>query len=184
MHSFPTLPYRLWYDSHIPFRSNLVLLFHFIQWLSALNTNYLFSPLRPFVLSTDTICIGIFLPPSWHLLFKVTPNQERVVVAIATDNWTILPLVNKYLLELEKEDTWRWRLPVGLLNNVQYKVADNVLIFLVNFVKAYAYTWSEIYNSLHFVKSRCLQREQSLEIFLNFCQENVSSQVYKQLRYK
>ncbi|XP_072025414.1 AP-5 complex subunit beta-1-like [Amphiura filiformis] len=53
----------------------------------------------------DTIHIGIFLPPSWHLLFKVTPNQERVVVSIATDNWTILPLVNEYLLEVEKDAT-------------------------------------------------------------------------------
>ncbi|XP_038054088.1 AP-5 complex subunit beta-1-like isoform X2 [Patiria miniata] len=50
----------------------------------------------------DTSRIGIFLPPSWHLLLKITAKQDMTVVAIATDNWKTLPLVNTFLHELEE----------------------------------------------------------------------------------
>ncbi|XP_022081146.1 AP-5 complex subunit beta-1-like [Acanthaster planci] len=50
----------------------------------------------------DVARIGIFLPPSWHVLLKVTTKQDMAVVAIATDNWKVLPLVDSFLHQLEE----------------------------------------------------------------------------------
>ncbi|XP_071948645.1 AP-5 complex subunit beta-1-like [Antedon mediterranea] len=45
--------------------------------------------------------LGIFLPPQSHLLLRITSNDNKSVVSIATDNWKILALTNKYLHDLE-----------------------------------------------------------------------------------
>ncbi|XP_033647366.1 AP-5 complex subunit beta-1-like [Asterias rubens] len=50
---------------------------------------------------TTQIQVGICLPPSWHVLLKITTNEDMAVVAIATDNWKILPLVNTFLHDIE-----------------------------------------------------------------------------------
>ncbi|XP_033109739.1 AP-5 complex subunit beta-1-like [Anneissia japonica] len=47
--------------------------------------------------------VGIFLPPQSHLLLRIASNACNSVVSIATDNWKILALVNKYLHELENQ---------------------------------------------------------------------------------
>ena len=50
---------------------------------------------------TTQIRVGICLLPSWHVLLKITTNEDMAVVAIATDNWKILPLVNTFLHDIE-----------------------------------------------------------------------------------
>ena len=39
----------------------------------------------------------VFLPPCYHLLLKFDTTPTSTTVAIATDNWRLLPLVNTFL---------------------------------------------------------------------------------------
>ncbi|XP_026077661.1 AP-5 complex subunit beta-1-like [Carassius auratus] len=38
-----------------------------------------------------------FLPPTCHVLLKITQAEDAIQVSIATDNWELLPFVNSYL---------------------------------------------------------------------------------------
>lgn len=41
-----------------------------------------------------------FLPPQYHTLLKIRPEEDAVHVDIATDNWQLLPHLSSYLLTL------------------------------------------------------------------------------------
>ncbi|XP_077998184.1 AP-5 complex subunit beta-1-like isoform X1 [Glandiceps talaboti] len=62
--------------------------------------------MAPFIVSSSSVGdiyqIGILLPPSSHLLMKIMPLSETAVISMVTDNWKILPLVNRYLHQLER----------------------------------------------------------------------------------
>ncbi|XP_014672098.1 PREDICTED: AP-5 complex subunit beta-1-like [Priapulus caudatus] len=49
----------------------------------------------------ECVSVGIVLPPSSHVLFKMVIEAEKTIVHIATDNWEILPLINRYLLDMQ-----------------------------------------------------------------------------------
>ncbi len=46
----------------------------------------------------------MFLPPCWHLLFKITEQNNSVIVSMATDNIKLLTLASEYLHHLEELD--------------------------------------------------------------------------------
>ncbi|XP_071495474.1 AP-5 complex subunit beta-1-like [Diadema antillarum] len=46
--------------------------------------------------------VAVLLPPRWHLLLRVRLQDDISIVSIVTDNWRILPLVNRYLHCLEE----------------------------------------------------------------------------------
>ncbi len=51
--------------------------------------------------STGETEIGMFLPPSWHLLLRVESREEGAVVSLATDNTKLLALVSEHLHSLQ-----------------------------------------------------------------------------------
>lgn len=54
-------------------------------------------------ITDNEVHVGIFLPPLQHLLLKFSTRNQKTVVAIATDDWRILGLVEKYLREVEQQ---------------------------------------------------------------------------------
>ncbi len=55
-----------------------------------------------YFLSDGCLKIGMFLPPCWHLLFKITSQNNSVIVSMATDNIKLLTLSSEYLHHLEE----------------------------------------------------------------------------------
>jgi len=47
--------------------------------------------------SIDSLNVGIYLPPKHHLLMKIKMQNKMVIVTIATDNYTIINMVDDYL---------------------------------------------------------------------------------------
>ncbi|XP_061462495.1 AP-5 complex subunit beta-1 [Rhineura floridana] len=55
-----------------------------------------------YVLAEQSGCyeIGMALPPQYHILLQVQSAEDVARVGIRTDNWKLLPLLNKYLQRL------------------------------------------------------------------------------------
>lgn len=43
-----------------------------------------------------------FLPPQFHVLFRINLTEDAVKIDIGTDNWELLPYINSYLLKITK----------------------------------------------------------------------------------
>uniref|UniRef100_T1IIT3 Uncharacterized protein n=1 Tax=Strigamia maritima TaxID=126957 RepID=T1IIT3_STRMM len=81
---------------------------HLIQ----MEKNYFLSMLQQkffyFLINNDTTNentsqrVGIFLPPSNHMLLKFEIFEEKTITRIVVDHWKILPYLNEFLLSLER----------------------------------------------------------------------------------
>jgi AP-5 complex subunit beta-1 len=60
--------------------------------------------LEPFLVTVqgNSVHAAVLLPPHYHVLFKMLLETNRTVVAIATDNWHILPWINNFLIQVEQ----------------------------------------------------------------------------------
>ena len=45
--------------------------------------------------------VGMFLPPCWHVLLRMKPQNDTIVASICTDNIKLLTLVSEYLHQLQ-----------------------------------------------------------------------------------
>ncbi|XP_062514467.1 AP-5 complex subunit beta-1-like isoform X1 [Corticium candelabrum] len=62
--------------------------------------------LEPFIVAVqeNVIRAAVFLPPRHHVLLKMLIDEAQTFVAIATDDWHILPWINEFLSQLEQHD--------------------------------------------------------------------------------
>lgn len=62
---------------------------------------------QPYLLSDckceDGLKVLVLLPPQSHLLLKISAEEDALHIAIATDNWELLPHINSYLQTITEE---------------------------------------------------------------------------------
>ncbi|KAM6980791.1 AP-5 complex subunit beta-1 [Aplochiton taeniatus] len=62
---------------------------------------------QPYLLSDrqceDGLKVLVLLPPHSHLLLKIRTEEDAVHIAIATDNWELLPHINSYLQTITED---------------------------------------------------------------------------------
>ena len=52
-------------------------------------------------IADETCEVGMFLPPCWHVLLRMKPQNNTIVASIGTDNIKLLTLVSEYLHQLQ-----------------------------------------------------------------------------------